>query len=436
MSGAARRILVVSYPYPPMPSVGANRWLAMAKYLRRFGHEVEVLTTDAFGALETDAAEGVWRATDLIAAPWLRTLLRRPPLPRHGEPVVVDTPPPGFAFKLGVPDPWVVAWVPFAAAAARRLVRERGFDAIVTTSAYESTHLVALGLGRARPPWIADFRDGWTFHPWKPELPTGAQRDLDRALERKVVRTADRVAVVERPVGEDFRARLGVDAAFVPNGWDPELAPASGAGPAAPDGRVTLVHTGKLSGGWGRHPGALLEALRRLRESAPEVAGRLRLVLAGRLDRDEEALLAASGLDDVVEHVGHVSRDEAMALQRGADALVLITAPDLVWELPAKVFEYIGAGRPVLALARGNEAARVVEETGIGWTVPPRDVGAIVAALRGVVEGRLAADYAPRDLDRYVYPRPAEAMAAEIERAIAARRPTGRRVPPASTAAG
>ncbi len=120
-----RRILVVSYPYPPMPSVGANRWLAMTKYLRRQGHEVEVLTTDAFGALEDDADLRVHRATDLIAAPWLRALLRRPPLPRHGDPVVVDTPPPGFAFKLAVPDPWVVAWVPFAAAAAARRSRSR-----------------------------------------------------------------------------------------------------------------------------------------------------------------------------------------------------------------------------------------------------------------------------------------------------------------------
>ena len=96
---------------------------------------------------------------------------------------------------------------------------------MITTSAYESTHLVGLALGRGRPAWIADFRDGWTFHPWKPRFPTAVQRRLDRWLEQRVVTTADRVVVVERPVGEDFRTRLGVDAAYVPNGWDPELAP-------------------------------------------------------------------------------------------------------------------------------------------------------------------------------------------------------------------
>jgi glycosyltransferase involved in cell wall biosynthesis len=414
----ARRILVVTYPYPPMPSVGGNRWLAMAKYLRRFGHEVSVLTTDAFGTRPSDADEGVERASDLIGARWLRFALRRPPLPVGGAEPVVDKPPPGIVTRTVVPDPYAVTWVPFAASAAARIVRSRAIDCVVTTSAYESTHLVALALGRRRPAWIADFRDGWTYHPWKPDYPLGLQRDLDRALERKVVRTAERVVVVERPVGDDFRDRLGVPAAYVPNGWDPELAPSVDSTPAG-DGRVTIVHTGRLSGGWGRSPEPLLDAMVRL---DPSDRRRLRLVLAGRLDSSEQELLARYDLGDAVSHVGHVSRDEAMALQRGADALLLITSPDLVWELPAKVFEYIGARRPVLALASGNEAARVVEETGIGWTVHPRDVEAIADALRRVAAGELSSAYAPRNLERFVYPRPAESMADEVELAIERRR--------------
>ena len=65
-----------------MPSVGGNRWLAMAKYLRRLGHHVDVLTTSAFGTLPSDPSMGVHRSEDLIAAPWLRKALGRPPLPK------------------------------------------------------------------------------------------------------------------------------------------------------------------------------------------------------------------------------------------------------------------------------------------------------------------------------------------------------------------
>jgi glycosyltransferase involved in cell wall biosynthesis len=419
----ARRILVVTYPYPPMPSVGGNRWLAMAKYLRRRGHEVDILTTSAFGALPDDGSLGVHRSGDLIAARWLRALTRRPPLPQGGETASVDKPPQAILTRLLVPDPYVATWAPFAVGAARRLARRRAYDCVITTSAYESTHLVGLALGRGRPAWIADFRDGWTFHPWREPFPTSLQRRLDVRLERAVVRAADRTIVVERPVGEDFRERLGVDAGYAPNGWDPDLErdAAEAQPPRLEGGVVSIVHTGKLTGGWGRHPGALFDALRRLREEDPRAGARLRLVLAGRLDEDERRLIEGAGLGGMVRHVGMLTRAEAMALQRSADVLLLITSPTLVWELPGKVFEYFGAGRPILALAHENEAARVVRETGTGWTVPPRDVDAIVAVLR-----RLARDGADLRIDRrrlepYIYPRPAEVVEAEIERAIETR---------------
>jgi glycosyltransferase involved in cell wall biosynthesis len=419
---AARRVLVVSYPYPPMPTVGGNRWLAMSKYLRRAGHDVTVLTTSAFGSLPDDAERQVVRAPDLVSARWLRRLLRRPPLPEPGRAPPVDTPPPRVVTSVVVPDPYVVTWVPSAIVAVRRLLREERFDCMVTTSAYESAHLVPLALGRRRPAWIADFRDGWTFHPWKPPYPTRLQDRLDHGMERRVVRTADRVAVVERPVGDDFRERLGVDAAYLPNGWDPELEAdlGPGRGPEVDPDRVSLVHTGKLSGAWGRHPGTLFEALARLLHSDPELAGRIELVLAGRLDRHEQELIEGLELGDIVRHVGQLSRAESIDLQRRADALLLLTSPSLVWELPGKFFEYLGAERPILALAHANEAARLVEETGTGRTVPPGDVEAIAGALAGLARGELAAAYAPRDTGRYVYPAPAEAMVAEIERAIAA----------------
>ena len=424
----SRRVLVVSYPYPPMPTVGGNRWLAMSKYLRRAGYEVEILTTSAFGSLPDDAEQQVDRAFDLVGARWLRRSLRRPPIPPPGVAGADDTPPPAIVTKLVVPDHNALTWAPFAIAAARRMLAARDFDCIVTTSAYESTHLIPLALGRRRPAWVADFRDGWTFHPWKPPYPTRAQRRLDAYLERRVVMSAERTTCVEAPVAEDLRERLGVDATLVPNGWDPELAADSDrvSLPELDEGRLQLVHTGKLSGGWGRNPTPFLEALARLRAESPATAAQLQLVLAGRLDRSERELIESFALGDLVRHLGQLSRAEAIALQRRADALVLITAPNLVWELPGKIFEYMGAGRPVLALASGNEAARVVAETGIGWTVAPDDPIAISAALRRIASGELAQAYAPHGLARYTYPGPAEEMARVIESAIERRLPPQR----------
>jgi glycosyltransferase involved in cell wall biosynthesis len=398
----------------------------MSKYLQRRGHDVEILTTGAFGSLPDDREQRIHRTRDLIAAGWLRRLLRRPPLPSPGEAAADDTPVPAIATRLLVPDLYVATWVPYALLAARRLLRERPFDCIVTTSAYESTHLIGLALGARRPGWVADFRDGWTFQSHRLPWPTEAQRRLDRRLERLVVESADRTTVVERPVGADLRARLGVDAIHVPNGWDPELEQEARSAnlPELGDGRLILVHTGKLSGGWGRHPGTLFEAMSLLRDRTPHVAERIQLVLAGRLDVAERQLIESAGLGSMLRHLGQLSREQALALQRRADVLVLITAPDLVWELPGKLFEYLGAGRPVLALAEGNEAARVVTETRIGWTVPPGDVGAIAGALERIAAGELRYEPDAAAIKQYLFPAPAVEAEKQIELAIA-RRPPG-----------
>ncbi|MBW3652702.1 MAG: glycosyltransferase [Actinobacteria bacterium] len=414
-----RRILVVAYAFPPAPFVGGNRWLAIRDHLRARGHEVTVLTTTAFGTLDDDAAQDVHRTSDLIASGGLRRLLRRPAVPVAGGPASTASAAPAFATQVLVPDAHLASWVPFALRAARRLLGERRYDAIVTTTPYESAHLVGLA-HRGRVAWIADFRDGWVYESHRPPFPTAAQRSLDRRMERRVVRAADVVLAATRPIVEDFRTRLGVDAVHVTNGWDPAWEAQSAAADAPPlePGCVNLVHTGTLSGARGRDPRPLLRALRVV-AGEPAVAARLRLILAGRPTQDDDRILGELG-SPLVRHVGMLSRPAAHALQRQAGGLVLLTGPD-VCEATGKLFEYIGARRPVLALAAGNEAERIVSETGIGRTVARDDEGAIAALLREVAAGALERAYDPRGLDEYIYPAPALKVEQQIERAIARR---------------
>ena len=121
---------------------------------------------------------------------------------------------------------------------------------------------------------------------------------------------------------------------------------------------------------------------------------------------------------------GSLPRERALALQRAADALLLLASPERSQLLNFKLFEYLAAGRPILALAAGTEAGRVVEEAG-GAAVPADDVAAIVGALRRLAAGELEA---PRQgaSDAYSYPAVAERMAEVAEGAVAsarARRP-------------
>jgi glycosyltransferase involved in cell wall biosynthesis len=414
------RILVVSFPFVPAHIVGAHRWQAMRDHLRERGHEVTVVTTSAFGTRADDAAQDVVRTADLMASPMLRGVLRRPPLPAHGTAAVADTPAPGLLTKVVVPDGYLLSWTPYALAAVRRLLGARSYDALVTTSPYESVHAVGLAV-RRRCAWLADFRDGWRFEPHRPPFPTAAQERLDAALERTVVRRADAVVAATEPIAVDFRERLGVEAAYVPNGWDPRLdvtLPDLGR-PGSEEGWVTIAHTGGLSGARGRDPRPFLRALAAF-NARSDGSPRLRLVLAGRKSTADERLLAEADLGDAVHHLGLLDRAGAVALQRSADALLLLTGDDRS-EATGKLFEYLQAGRPILALAEGNEAARIVTETRTGLTVAPDDEAAIAAVLRRAAQGALADAHRPVGLEPYTYPGPALAVERIVEEAVARR---------------
>jgi glycosyltransferase involved in cell wall biosynthesis len=423
----SRSILFVAYFYPPCPDAGAHRPAAMVEHLRRLGHRVTVLTTAAYGRPPDDQAagdkapDGVVRTSDLqlararlCGADRVQAMYERDTYSGRPHPLS----------RVLVPEPLVLAWVPFALARALRLHRAGRFEAVITSSPPESAHLIGAALRRRGAAWVADVRDAWNFEPLRPRFPTEAQRRLDRRLERRLMRAADVVTCVSEPAADDMRSRVGASVALVPNGWDPELAPPEG-GPHQAEvtrlldpNRVSLVYTGRF-GSYGRDPRPLIEALGRLARAEPQQAARLELVLAGPYTRDELAALGTDVAPARISVVGSLPRPAALALQRAADALLLLASAERSQLANLKLFEYLAAGRPLLALAAGTEAGRIVSETDAGDVVRSDDVGAITEALRRLAAGEIEPPD-PARLRDYSYPALAERMAEVVEEAIAA----------------
>ena len=407
----SRRILLVAYFYPPCRDTGALRPAAMAKWLRRLGHEVTVLTTSAYGPSDEPGVEQatdaqLWRAR-LRGAGRIDALYDSDTYGGRVHPLS----------RVVVPEPLALAWAPFARRRALRLARERSFDCVITTSPPESVHGLGAALGRRGTAWVADLRDGWTFEPLRPRFPTAAQRRLDEWLERRRLGAADAVVCVSEPAAADLRRRGIAEPRLIPNGWDPEQdlgTELTATGLLDPD-RVSLVYTGRF-GSYGRDPAALAEALGRLAREDPETAAELELVLAGPLTDAEAELFAADVAPARIVLAGSLERSRALALQREADALLLIAQPTRSQLLNIKLFEYLAAGRPILALAAGTEAGHVVEETG-GETVRADDPAAIAAALGRLAKGELRPPPAEA-LGPYLYPGPAERMAEVVEEVI------------------
>jgi glycosyltransferase involved in cell wall biosynthesis len=407
-------VLLVTQYAPPSSLVAARRVAAMAKYLGRAGHAMTVLTSIASGSGEIEGAEVVVRTRDALTS---RLNWRRRQFAALAGGSAESYKPPSRLASVIVPDLSLATWLPFSLPAALRLARRRRFDCVLTTSPPPSVHLIGLALRRSGIPWIAELRDGWTFEPPHAPWPLRLQHQVDRRLEGQVLRHADAVIGVTRPIVEDIRARLGVDAELVTNGYDPEdVLPA----PEALDmllnaNRHSLVHTGRLSlSGISLRP--LLEAVRITRTEDPEVARRLEVVFAGSLTEEERRLLAAPDLTDTIRFVGWLERPRALALQQAADTLLILTEGVGRGSVATgKVFEYIAAGQPILVLGKETEAARIVTETGSGFAAPALDPRAISAALRHVVL-EPAPPVSPVVARQYAYPVLADRLAAVIER--------------------
>ena len=410
------RLLLVAYFYPPCRDTGALRPASMSKWLARLGHEVAVLTTSAYG-------EGEVEGVDVVRTADAQRWRARRQGGEVGSMFDADsyTGRPHPLSRVLVPEPLVAAWAPFAHRRALKLVRERSFDAVITTSPPESAHLIGHALARRGLPWVADVRDAWTFEPLRPAFPTGLQRRLDERLERRWLGAADTVICVSEPAAEDLRRRRIADPVLIPNGWDPELSDTE-----APAGdelfdrkRASLLYTGRF-GSYGRDPAALVEGMKRLAARHPDAAAKLELVIAGPLTEAEAELFAADVSPARIVRAGSVPRERALALQRAADVLLLIAQPARSQLLNIKLFEYLAAGKPVLALAAGTEAGRVVEEIG-GQAVRADDPEAIATALARVADRELAPP-APEAVEPYTYPAPAQRMADAAAAAIRSRR--------------
>jgi glycosyltransferase involved in cell wall biosynthesis len=422
-----RSVLLVTYFYPPTRDTGAQRPAAMAKYLARLGWEVTVLTTSAFGGHDETEKDDitVLRTPDLQT--WRARLARRDQVGSLFDSDSYSGKPHPLS-KVIVPEPLALAWAPFARSAALAAHRRRPFDCVLTTSPPESAHLVGRALSRRGVPWVADIRDAWTFEPLRPTFPTGAQRSLDRRLERSWLGAADVVVCVSEPAAADLRERRIAEPRVIANAWDPDSDPGPRAAESVeglldPD-RVSLLYTGRF-GSRGRDPGPLIEALASVERDSPDLAARLELAVAGPLTAAERSELGSlEGGRIRLTLLGSLERERSLALQRAADALLLLAQPVRSQLVNFKLFEYLAARQPILALAAGTEAGRIAAAAGVEPIVKADDPAEIAAALGHLARGEIAGPD-PDATGRYAYPAAAEAMSDALAEA-AVRATSGR----------
>jgi glycosyltransferase involved in cell wall biosynthesis len=401
---ATRRVLFISYPFPPVGGAGVQRTTKFVKYLPGHGWETSVLTVanPSVPAFDTSLLADIpeqtvvrkartWEPSYAVKSAVAAGPGRRPGVLRRLARQALR----GLSNLVLQPDAQVL-WLPGAVGEGRRLLDELPHDAIVATGPPFSSFLIGAALSRQTGlPLVLDYRDEWDLSNayWENKRLGLLSRWVQGRLQCRAVRTARALLATTCSSADALRAirdRSGSRAkvAWVYNGFDPQDFQAQPA--PAPRGQAPyrLVYTGTL---WEMTAVApLVNAVRHLAAEAPEAAANLELVFAGRRTAPQQAELERlQGLPcRVVEHP-YLDHGKALELVRSAGGLCALLSglPGVGRVVPAKIFEYMAARRPVLAIGPRGECWDILGNYPLASRFLPDDVTGIARWLRQQVGG-------------------------------------------------
>ena len=386
-----KRVLVITYYWPPSGGSGVQRWVKFAKYLPLEGWQPVIYTPEnpEYTAIDHTLEAEIPREAEIIRRPItepyniyrklmgkgastdMKTLTAGA---SKGEVTEISSGKKTFKQRLSlwirgnlfVPDPRV-GWVRPSVRFLKKYLAEHPVDAIVTTGPPHSMHLIGQRLHKELGiPWIPDFRDPWSRMYYLKHLPMTRRtwRRL-RAMEQSVLDECSTVLAVTPLVQEEFQAQTKTPVAMITNGYDG----GDFDQPVEPDGCFNVVHTGLFAADG--NPLNFWKALGVKAWADPEFKKALRLRLVGKVDREVYAAIEEAGLRDNVVDLGYCDHLTAVREQLAASVLILPLRNDPEYRpiLPGKLFEYLAARRPVLGIGQEDGAmARVLADTGAGVT--------------------------------------------------------------------
>jgi hypothetical protein len=398
-----KRVLIIAYYWPPNAGVGVYRWLKFARYLPQHGWQPVVYTpaNPEMQAVDTSLLQEVPPEAEVIRAPitepysWYKRFTGRGREERLQTAFLRETAAKSWKEDLAlwlrsnlfIPDARIW-WVKPSVKRLAAYLKQHPVDAIVTTGSPHSLHLIGVQLKKLTGlPWIADFRDPWTNIDYYGQLKLTAWADREQhRLEKLVLQQADRVITVSPTWAKDLERIAGRPVEVITNGFDPNDLPEK---VVAVDEEWSLVHVGSITPT--RDVPLLWKALRERAARDAEFNGRFRLRLIGGVDHAVMQSIHDAGLGPWVERLAQVDHSEAIRQMMRARVLLLPVnnTPNVGGFLPAKVFEYLGVGRPIFAVApKWSDLAALL---GQGHGVVERDDE---AAMRAAVNGLFRLDAA------------------------------------------
>ena len=390
-----KRVLIITYYWPPSGGSGVQRWLKMSKYLPENGWQPVIYTAeDAEYPIEDQSLmNDVAPEAEVIRRPIVEpyTFYKKFLGIKKGEKVKAGFINDG-AKKMGwkenlsvwlrgnlfIPDArcW---WIRPSVRFLKRYLKEHPVDAIISTGPPHSMHLIAKELHKKfNIPWVADFRDPWTDIDFYKDLKLTRRSDRKHhRLERQVLSEATRVVTVGWDCAKGLENHGANNVAVITNGYD--FFDISNEN-YQKTSILTMSHIGII--GANRNPEMFWEAISEL-----DIPMKIRLI--GQIDNSVIESIKRYNIENYVEIIPYIPHNQVIEEQQKSDVLLLFVnnTPNAKGILTGKLFEYIASGRPILSIGLENgDSARILNETQSGVTVDFNDKEKMKSVIRDFVE--------------------------------------------------
>ncbi|MFA7418645.1 MAG: hypothetical protein WCZ90_03085 [Melioribacteraceae bacterium] len=391
-----KKVLIISYYWPPAGGIAVHRCLKYAKYLREFGWEPIIHTADGaeYPVLDEGNLKDVPANCTVIKTKiWepfnLFKFITGKKKEERIHNVFLEEDKPTFAHKLGI---WIRGnifipdarkfWIRPSVKHITNFLKENHVDVLFTNGPPQTNHMIAYGVKKKLGiPWHADFQDPWTQVDYFPQLMLNPiSMNIHKGMEQRVFKNADKVTICSQTWKGDLESIGAKDVGVIVWGYDEDdfkgihvdLSP-----------KFTLSHYGSL--GPDRNAKTLWKAFSILAKEDPQFASDLEIELAGFIGHAIIKEIESLGLKNNLVLFDHLNRRETLERMHRSQVLLLILndMPNVNGRLPGKLFEYLASRRPTLVIGpEESDASKIVRGVNAGYTCEFNDIEKTVATVR------------------------------------------------------
>ncbi|MEI7488302.1 MAG: glycosyl transferase family 1 [Chryseobacterium sp.] len=379
-----KKILIITYYWPPAGGPGVQRWLKFAKYLPEFGWKPVIFTPEnpSYPLLDESLMKDVPENIEIVKTKIWEPYQLAEKLNRSNKKFKAGQFDVGknqsWKSKLSI---WVrgnffipdarVFWVKPSVKFLEQYLKDNKIDVVVTSGPPHSLHLIGLNLKKKLPnlKWIADFRDPWTEISYYKHLKLTKSSDKKhRQLESDVFKNADITLATSYTDAENFR-KNGANAVCITNGFDETDATQTlqSSNSETLKQKFTLSYIGVLE--QLRNPENLWKALDDLVKTNSDFAGNFTLKFVGRIDDKILNSIENSGLKNHILNLGYISHDKAIMEMQTSDMLLITNFPNESSKgiIPGKIFEYLATGKQIISFGPSQaDVSKILNETNAG----------------------------------------------------------------------